>query len=81
MIDSAESLDQLRDELEERLAIKAHGTPRWNERRERFLAGLTNALNSIVVTAPVQRNVHEALKRSLLSTKRPTKISRPSLSA
>jgi len=65
MIDSAESLDQLRDELEERLAIKAHGTPRWNERRERFLAGLTNALNSIVVTAPVQRNVHEALKKKL----------------
>lgn len=36
-IHSSEDLDELRDELAERLKIKPYPTPRWNDRRDRFL--------------------------------------------
>lgn len=54
-----EDLDELRDELSERLAIKPLPTPRWNEKRDEFLKDLPKKLKTIPPSPVVQRELLE----------------------
>jgi hypothetical protein len=54
-IDSAGDLDQLRDELSERLGIKPLSTPRWTERRDEFRLLLPTLLASLPPSPNVPR--------------------------
>jgi hypothetical protein len=52
-----EDLDELRDELAERLGIKPLPTPRWNEKRDEFLKDLSKKLRKIPPSPVVQREL------------------------
>ena len=54
-IQTAEDLDELRDELAERLGFKPLPTPRWNEKRNEFLNILPKKLSEIPKSPIVQR--------------------------
>ncbi|MCJ7539180.1 MAG: toll/interleukin-1 receptor domain-containing protein, partial [Desulfobacterales bacterium] len=54
-IGAPQDLDELRDELSERLNFKPLVTPRWNEKRDEFLNILTNKLKEIPHSPVVQR--------------------------
>lgn len=57
-------LDDLRDRLrEEALGGKDNGTPRWNDRRDRFLAGLKAALKKLPSVGPVPRLEHDKVAK------------------
>ncbi|MFM0737895.1 toll/interleukin-1 receptor domain-containing protein [Paraburkholderia xenovorans] len=58
-INSAEDLDELRDELASRLEITALPTPRWNAKRDEFLEGLSGNLGKIPPSPTVQRTLLE----------------------
>lgn len=58
---SEDDLDELRDELIERLGIKGHKTPRWNSKRKSFLEGLPAILKTIQFSGPVPRSSFEKL--------------------
>lgn len=62
-IASEEDLDELRDELIERLAIEGHKTPRWNTKRRQFLADLPAKLASARFEGAVDRATHEKLRK------------------
>jgi hypothetical protein len=62
-LDDPKDLDQLRDELCERLGVKPHPTPRWNERRDRFLRELPKALKKIPASGTVSREHFEAAQK------------------
>ena len=52
-----EDLDELRDELAERLNIKPLPTPRWNEKRNEFLKVLSRKLKNIPASPIVKREL------------------------
>ena len=52
-----EDLDELRDEISERLDIKPLPTPRWNEKRDEFLKDLAKKLKKIPPSPVVQREL------------------------
>lgn len=52
-----EDLDELRDEIAERLDIKPLPTPRWNEKRDEFLKDLDKKLKKIPPSPVVQREL------------------------
>ena len=52
-------LDQLRDEVAERLSISVLKTPRWNERRDDFLNQLPGILRKLPAEPMVARAAHE----------------------
>lgn len=54
-IQTAEDLDELRDELSDRLGFKPLPTPRWNEKRDEFLKALPKKLRKIPPSPIVQR--------------------------
>jgi len=62
-IDAADDLDELRDELIERLGIEGHKTPRWNTKRQAFLASLGTTLEQIKFVGPVTRTKFDKLER------------------
>lgn len=64
-IESAEDLDELRDELAERLAIDPLPTPRWNEKRDEFLLALKNNLKKIPPSPVVPRNQLDTAKKEI----------------
>lgn len=65
-IEVAADLDELRDELVERLELKnAHKTPRWTERRDEFLAVLGDALTKLGQPATVPRAYLEKAHKEL----------------
>ncbi len=51
----AEDLDEMRDELSERLDIDLLPTPRWNEKRDEFLRVLSKNINKLPLAPIVQR--------------------------
>lgn len=61
-IGAADDLDELRDELIERLSIEGHKTPRWNTKRDAFLGCLKPTLKEIEFTGPVSHEKFEKLK-------------------
>jgi hypothetical protein len=58
-IQEIEDLDELRDELAERLGIKPLPTPRWTTRRDRFLNNLEGTLKSLPSSPIVPRKKYE----------------------
>lgn len=58
-INSPEDLDELRDELAERLKIEPLPTPRWNNRRDRFLKNLPDKLIALLSSPTVSREKFE----------------------
>lgn len=62
-----DDLDELRDELIDRLGIEAHSTPRWNSKRKSFLSSLDATLESIRYEGPVQRASFNKLVEELES--------------
>jgi hypothetical protein len=54
-IGAPEDLDELRDELSERLKFKPLSTPRWNEKRDEFLNILSKKLEEIPLSPVVSR--------------------------
>lgn len=54
-IQTAEDLDELRDELSDRLGFKPLPTPRWSEKRDEFLKALPKKLQKIPQCPIVQR--------------------------
>ena len=58
-------LDQLRDEVAERLSISPLATPRWNERRDDFLNVLPGILKKLPAEPTVPRTAHEKVKQEL----------------
>lgn len=58
-------LDELRDEIAERISIRALPTPRWNERRDDFLKALPNILKELTVETPVARATHDKTLKEL----------------
>ena len=54
-IDAPYDLDELRDELTERLNIEPLPTPRWNQKREEFLSSLSSALDKLPLSPTVPR--------------------------
>ena len=61
-IQIAEDLDELRDELSERLRFKPLATPRWNEKRDEFLEVFPKKLKIIPPSPIVQREQLEKSK-------------------
>jgi len=55
--DSAD-LDELRDEVAERLQIKALPTPRWNEHRDNFQKTLDSVLKQLPANTPIPHDTH-----------------------
>lgn len=55
-------LDELRDELLDRLSLDGHPTPRWNSRRKAFLSALPSLLKKIEFRGPVNRDQFEKLQ-------------------
>jgi hypothetical protein len=64
-IGSEEDLDELRDELAERLEIKPYATPRWTEKRKAFLEKLPALLKASTFIGPVPRATHDKLEKKL----------------
>jgi hypothetical protein len=64
-IASEEDLDELRDELIERLGIEGHKTPRWSSRRKAFLQVLPKRLKAIKFKGPVSRAEYGKLEKEL----------------
>lgn len=62
--DSAD-LDQLRDEIADRLSFKALPTPRWNERRDEFLNALDPILIQLPANTPISRDKHAKTVKEL----------------
>ncbi len=63
-IDDPSGLDELRDELAERLDIKPLPTPRWNEKRDEFLSSLPSALEELPLSPTVpRRKLKDALAK------------------
>ncbi|HEY5377477.1 MAG TPA: toll/interleukin-1 receptor domain-containing protein [Polyangiaceae bacterium] len=62
-IASEEDLDELRDELVERLDIEGHATPRWNSKRKAFLDELPAKVKAIRFKGPVPRPAFEKLEK------------------
>lgn len=60
-IASEEDLDELRDELVERLQIQAHPTPRWTKKRKEFLAALPELIKKSSFKGPVSREKYNKL--------------------
>lgn len=58
-----EDLDELRDEIGQRLGIKVHDTARWNAKRDKFLETLPQLL--IKFEGPIQRVTHDKLRKQL----------------
>jgi hypothetical protein len=58
-------LDQLRDEVAERLSITALPTPRWSERRDAFLNLLPTILKQLPSEATVTRATYEKAVKEL----------------
>jgi hypothetical protein len=58
----AEDLDELRDDLSERLEFELLSTPRWNEKREEFLKTLQINFKKLPPTPIVQRTQLEDAK-------------------
>ncbi|PQP35146.1 hypothetical protein C6A37_04025, partial [Desulfobacteraceae bacterium SEEP-SAG9] len=56
-IQVSEDLDELRDEIAERLYIKPLPTPRWNEKRDEFLKDLDKKLKKSPPSPVVQREL------------------------
>lgn len=54
-------LDQLRDEIAERLSFKALATPRWNEDRDDFLKKLDSILDQLPANTPIPRSTYAKL--------------------
>lgn len=69
-IASEEDLDELRDELVERLEIEAHSTPRWNKKRNEFLVALPELLEKIPFKGPVARDKFDKLQADVRSYKK-----------
>lgn len=61
-IESEEDLDELRDELADRLGIKPQPTPRWNEKRNDFLTVLPKKLRKLPKSPIVPRKRLEKLE-------------------
>lgn len=61
-IQIAEDLDEIRDELSERLRFKPLATPRWNEKRDEFLEVFPKKLKKIPPSPIVQREHLEKSK-------------------
>jgi len=69
-IGSEADMDELRDELIERLEPKApHGTARWTSRRDEFLGALPELQKSIQFKGAVTREKFEKLEKELRSYK------------
>lgn len=64
-IHSSEDLDELRDELAERLKIKPYPTPRWNDRRDRFLKNLPDKLKALPSSPTISRKKFEKVIKTL----------------
>jgi hypothetical protein len=65
-VNDADGLDELRDELAEELPIaKPHRTPRWNERKQRFLNCVDGLVEAIAFDGPVPRVRFEELEVKL----------------
>ncbi len=62
-IDNSADLDQLRDELADRLGIKALATPRWNDKRDEFLNALPSLLASLPQSPVVKRSILEKVEK------------------
>jgi len=58
-------LDELRDEIADRLSIKALPTPRWNEHRDDFLKALDPILKQLPAKTPIPRSTHERTVKAL----------------
>lgn len=65
-LDRKEDLDELRDEIKDRLALeKPHGTPRWNGETDAFLAQLGALVTGLPKPPIVPREKHEKLESKL----------------
>jgi hypothetical protein len=62
-IEDAVSLDQLRDEVAERLGIQPLATPRWNEKRDEFLRMLPSQLAALPPAQLVERKKFEKAEK------------------
>src|SRR5882724_4193649 len=69
-IASEDDLDELRDELIERLGIEGHSTPRWNAKRKAFREVLPERLKAIQFKGPVPRPAFEKLENEFKSYQR-----------
>ncbi len=58
-------LDELRDEIAERISIPALPTPRWNERRDDFLKSLPKILKQLPTETPVARATYDKTLKEL----------------
>lgn len=66
-ISREEDLDELRDELGQRLELTPHSTPRWSKKRKVFLDTLPSILEQIPFKGPVAREKLEKLEADLRS--------------
>lgn len=64
-IDNGSHLDQLKDEIGKLPGIEPIPTPRWNERRERFLKALPEILQNLPNDSPVPRESHQKILSEL----------------
>lgn len=62
-INSPEELDELRDEIAQRLEITPLSTPRWNEKRDEFIARLKDDLKKIPSSPNVPRSQLDNAKK------------------
>jgi chromosome segregation ATPase len=58
-IGTEQDLDEIRDELEERLEIEIHKTPRWTSKKKKFLLELPELLKKIEFKGPVERKKYK----------------------
>lgn len=58
-------LDELRDELVERLKITPHSTPRWSTKKTKFLDDLPELINKTRFSGPVSREVYDKALKDL----------------
>jgi len=61
-IASEDDLDELRDELVQRLGLDGYSTPRWNSKRKAFHAALPSLLEKIQFDGPVARDKFKKLQ-------------------
>ena len=64
-LDVSQDIDELRDELANRLEIKLLPTSRWNEKREEFLKSLPSRIAALPLSPSVPRSQLEKVKQEL----------------